>query len=176
MSQQNERKLRLRIFAVIWSGILVIIVFPIIGILVSLLLDSILGLSIILPPPINTLIGIPILTCGFFWAIWANLDIFRRGKGSPVPLKDTQTTILVVKGPYKFCRNPMIFGYILVWIGLGFLFNSFFLLIGFSIIMTSLLVIFVKLWEENNLEERFGDSYREYKKKVSFLIPLPPKK
>ncbi|MHA2398427.1 MAG: methyltransferase family protein [Promethearchaeota archaeon] len=174
MDKSNNQ--RLRIFAVIWSGILVIIVLPIIGISVSLFLDYILGLPRILQPPINTYIGIPILIFGFFWAIWANLDIFRRGKGSPVPLKDTQTIVLVVKGPYKYCRNPMIFGYIFIGIGLGFFCNSYFLLIGFSIIITSLLIVLVKFWEENNLEERFGDSYREYKKKVSLLIPLPPKK
>jgi protein-S-isoprenylcysteine O-methyltransferase Ste14 len=36
-------------------------------------------------------------------------------------------------------------------------------------------VLFVKLWEEKNLKDRFGTSYLEYKAKVSFLIPFPPK-
>jgi len=33
----------------------------------------------------------------------------------------------------------------------------------------------VKLWEEKNLEKRFGESYRNYKSQISFLIPLPEK-
>ncbi len=63
-----------------------------------------------------------------------------------------------------------------MWVGLGFLFNSIILLIGFALIITILLIIMVKVWEEKNLEKRFGTSYLEYKSKVSFLIPLPSKK
>ncbi len=84
--------------------------------------------------------------------------------------------VLVIRGPYKYTRNPMIFGYILMWVGLGFLFNSIFLLLGFTLIIIILLIILVKSWEEKNLEKRFGKLYIEYKSKVSFLIPLPSKK
>jgi len=62
-----------------------------------------------------------------------------------------------------------------MWVGLGFLFNSIFLLLGFTLIITIFLIIVVKVWEEKNLEKRFGTSYIEYKSKVSFLIPLPSK-
>jgi len=156
--------------------IYVIIVLPIIGISISLYLDSILGFSWIIPYPINIFIGIIFLTIGFFWAIWSNIEIYRIGKGSPVPLKGTQTEVLVVKGPYRYSRNPMIFGYLLLWVGLGFLFNSIFLLVGFTLFITLLLIVVVKFWEEKNLIKRFGDSYLEYKSKVSFIIPFPSKK
>ncbi len=62
-----------------------------------------------------------------------------------------------------------------MWVGLGFSFNSIFLLLGFTLIVTIILIILVKVWEEKNLEKRFGTSYIEYKSKVSFLIPLPSK-
>jgi protein-S-isoprenylcysteine O-methyltransferase Ste14 len=70
----------------------------------------------------------------------------------------------------------MVFGYILIWVGLGFLFNSYTLLLGFSLLVAALLILFVKIWEEKDLESRFGDSYRDYKNRVSFLIPIPPKR
>ncbi|MFX1391601.1 MAG: methyltransferase family protein [Promethearchaeota archaeon] len=173
--EKSDRRTK-RILALVFSGIYVVIILPILGVLVSLYLDSIAGLPKFLPFPINVIIAIIVLIFGFFWALWSNLEIFHSGKGSPVPLKGTQTVMLVIKGPYKYTRNPMVFGYILIWIGLGFLFNSIFLLFGFSLLITLLLIVFVKLWEEKNLEKRFGNSYSEYKKRVSFLIPLPSKK
>jgi len=173
---ENQSNLKFRIFALIWSGILVLIIFPLLATWASLLIDFFFEIPNILPFPINIIIGIVVWIPGFFWSIWANLDLFRRGKGSPVPLKDSETSILVITGSYRYCRNPMIFGYGLIWVGFGFFFNSYTLLLGFSLLVVILLVIFVKTWEEKDLEKRFGDSYRNYKNKVSFLIPLPPKK
>ena len=174
MKEEDSRRFK-RIFALIWGGFIVVFVLPIIGYLTSIQLDSLLGIHMNIPLPLNIILAIFFLINGFFWGIWANVELYRIGKGSPIPLKDTQTTFLVAKGPYKYSRNPMIFGYILIWVGLGFLFNSFFLLIGFTTIVTILLVLLVKLWEERNLEKRFGESYRNYKTKISFLIPLPEK-
>ena len=174
--EENENGKTKRILALIFSGIYVMIILPIIGIYVSLFVDSLLNFPWIIPFPIDLIIAIIVFIIGLFWAIWSNLTIFTKGEGSPIPLKETQTKLLVMEGPYKYTRNPMVFGYILFWLGLGFLFKSVFLLIGFTLIITIALIILVKLWEEKNLERRFGNSYVEYKKKVSFLIPFPQKK
>jgi protein-S-isoprenylcysteine O-methyltransferase Ste14 len=175
MNKEQDRSLKFRIFALVWSGFLVLIIFPGLGTWGSLLIDSFFGVPNILPFPINIMIGVIIWIPGFFWSIWANIDLFTRGKGSPVPLKDSETKLLVITGPYKYCRNPMIFGYILIWAGFGFFFNSYSLLLGFSLLVAALLILFVKTWEEKDLERRFGESYRKYKETVSFLIPLPSK-
>jgi protein-S-isoprenylcysteine O-methyltransferase Ste14 len=175
INNQYKRKVK-RVLALIFSGIYVLAVLPVIGILISLYLDSLLGWSEIILYPFNLIIAIIILVVGFFFAIWSNIEIFRTGKGSPVPLKGTHTTELVIKGPYKYSRNPMVFGYILFWIGLGFIVNSLFLAILFTGFITIVLILLVKLWEEKNMAKRFGKSYLEYKKRVSFLIPFPPKK
>lgn len=174
--EKIQSKRTKRILALIISGVYVVIVVPIIGILVSLYLDSLFNFPKLILYPINIIVAIIILINGFFWAIWSNFELYKRGKGSPVPLKGTHTTVVVISGPYKYTRNPMIFGYILLWIGLGFLFNSLFLLLGFTLTITTLLIILVKVWEEKNLEKRFGKSYIEFKIRVSFLVPLPPKK
>ena len=175
INNQSKSEVK-RILALIFSGIYVLAVLPVIGILVSLYLDSLFGWPEIIQYPFNLIIAIIILVIGFFFAIWSNIEIFRTGKGSPVPLKGTHTTELVIKGPYKYSRNPMVFGYILFWIGLGFIFNSLFLTIGFAGFITIVLILLVKLWEEKNMMKRFGKSYFEFKGRVSFLIPLPSKK
>ncbi|MFW9946510.1 MAG: methyltransferase family protein [Candidatus Odinarchaeota archaeon] len=166
----TRKKKRLR--ALIGSGILVLIIFPLICILISLLIDNLLNLPKLINPPYNYIPSIMIFAIGLFWAIWSNVAIYKLGEGSPVPGNDTQTIKLVKNGPYKYTRNPMIFGYSLMWYGLGLFINSWFLTIVISTMILVLLLIVVKLWEEKNLEKRFGEDYLIYKKETSFVIPF----
>lgn len=174
--REEETRTKKRIAVLILSGLLVIVILPVIAVYASLQIDSWLNLPRPAPEPFNLIIAAVFLAVGFFWAGWSNVDLFRKGEGTPVPREGTQTRRLVTSGAYRYTRNPMVFGYMLTWIGLGFLFNSLFLTIGVTSIVTAGLIAFVKLWEEKNLEKRFGEPYIQYKKKVSFLIPLPPKK
>jgi protein-S-isoprenylcysteine O-methyltransferase Ste14 len=95
-------------------------------------------------------------------------SFIRIGKGTLAPWSPTKR--LVIKGPYRYVRNPMILGVltvllgealslwsknILVWSGEFFLIN----------------IIYFIIYEEPNLEKRFGDEYREYKKNVSRWLP-----
>jgi len=170
MNEMDEKKKRIGVL--IGSGLLVVIIFPIIGIVVSLLMDNFFNLPKLIPFPFNLIIAIPLLVWGFFWSIWSNYELFKVGKGTPIPIKEVHTIKVVSSGPYKFCRNPMIFGYIFLWVGLGLLINSFFLTFGVSSIITLFLVIMVKAWEEKHLEKLFGEPYIQYKKEVSFVIPF----
>ncbi|MEM2146709.1 MAG: isoprenylcysteine carboxylmethyltransferase family protein [Candidatus Jordarchaeaceae archaeon] len=172
----DKARNRKRIAALIGGGILFVVILPISCIYVSQLIDSCFGFPKLILQPFNFVIAAIFFAVGFFWAIWSNVDLFRKGEGTPVPMSETQTRRLVVDGAYKYTRNPMMFGYLLIMVGLGFLFNSLFLTFGVTSIFTVGLVAVIKLWEEKNLERRFGEAYVEYKKKVSFLIPMPPKK
>ncbi len=69
------------------------------------------------------------------------------------------------RGPYKYSRNPTHIGLTIMILGLGFLLNSLFSVV--LIIIASLLTkaIFLKE-EESLLEEKYGQIYRDYKKKV----------
>lgn len=167
---------RKRIAALICGGILFGVILPIICIYVSQLVDIWFGSPKLIPMPFNFVISAIFFAVGFFWAIWSNVNLFRKGEGTPVPTSETQTRKLVVNGAYKYTRNPMMFGLLLILIGLGFFSNSLFLTLGVTSIYTIGLVAAFKLWEEKNLEKRFGKSYIEYKKKVSFMIPMSPKK
>ena len=175
MSEKQKRR-RKRIVALIVSGTYVLIVLPIIGILISLFLDNLFNFPNLVLFPFNLIIAFILIGIGFFWAIWSNIEIYRKGEGSPVPTKETQTMNLVKTGPYKYCRTPMVFGYSLFWLGLGFLINSLFLTLGVAPLILILLIVVIKSWEEKNLVKRFGKAYIEYKKQVSFVIPLPSRK
>ncbi len=173
MDNGRERK---RIIALILGGIVTVAVLPILLALLALCIDRWLNLPIVLQYPLNLVISIPLLIVGFFWSIWANIDLFKKGEGGPIPTKTTETIYLVNSGPYKYCRNPMIFGYVLIFVGLGLLLNSWSLMVLMSSIVFGLLIVYVKFKEERDLEKRFGESYKNYKKNTSLLIPWIPKK
>lgn len=175
LTENNELNPKMRRFALALSGILVLLIIPGICIFLALIIDNLVKFPPILLFPFNIIISIILFGFGFFWAGWSNVMIYREGEGSPVPRKGVQTKKLVVKGPYKYSRNPMVFGYLLIWLGLCFLVNSISLLIIFFPIIAICLLVYLKINEEKNLEKRFGEKYLEYKRKVSFVIPLPSK-
>jgi protein-S-isoprenylcysteine O-methyltransferase Ste14 len=90
------------------------------------------------------------------------------GKGSLAPWSPPKK--LVIKGLYRYVRNPMILGVLTVLLGeaLGVWSKNILVWAGEFFIIN---IIYFIIYEEPNLEKRFGDEYREYKKHVSMWIP-----
>jgi len=97
------------------------IIFTLLLILISLLMDDVLSFPRLLLKPTNLLISIPFLTLGIFLIIWSSL-LFAKAKGTPVPF--SPPIKLVNSGPYVYIRNPIVLGYILIFLGIGFLLRS----------------------------------------------------
>jgi len=85
------------------------------------------------------------------------------GKGTLSPLDPTKQ--LVIKGLYKYSRNPMYVGVMLMLIGECLVTMSVPLLVysGFVFIFFNLFVI---LMEEPRLSKTFGKAYNDYKQSV----------
>ncbi|MFQ5607230.1 MAG: methyltransferase family protein, partial [Candidatus Zixiibacteriota bacterium] len=109
-----------------------------------------------------------LMALGFALWLWCVM-LFRKAKTSPVPVRLPRQ--LVTKGPYALTRNPMLTGLFSFLTGLGFFLNSISMVLGWTPVFMVLNVIELKLVEEPGLERRFGDSYREYKRRVPMLIP-----
>jgi protein-S-isoprenylcysteine O-methyltransferase Ste14 len=94
------------------------------------------------------------------------------GQGTLAPWQPTQK--LIVEGPYRYCRNPMITGVFFMIVGEGLMLYSTNILawaVAFFIINT-LYFIFV---EERSMMQRFGSDYLKYKKNVPrWLARLRP--
>jgi protein-S-isoprenylcysteine O-methyltransferase Ste14 len=90
------------------------------------------------------------------------------GRGTPVPMMPTQK--LLVCKPYSYYRNPMLFGTILLYLGIAVWIGSP-SAIGFVILFTLVLITYTKLFEERELQERYGAEYLEYKRRTPFLVP-----
>ena len=90
------------------------------------------------------------------------------GQGTLAPWEPTKK--LIVEGPYRYCRNPMITGVFFMIVGEGLMLYSTNILawaVAFFIINT-LYFIFV---EERSMMQRFGSDYLRYKKHVPRWLP-----
>ncbi len=112
------------------------------------------------------ILGIPWMLSAVFWQL-------VRGKGTPVPVVPTKQ--FLQNGPYRYVRNPMMLGFFLYLLGWTFLFNKAGAFLAAAII-TAFLLAEVKIIEEPELEKRFGNAYREYRKETPFILPKWRKK
>ena len=126
-----------------------------------------------IPRIVEVLLGIAGVILGLFFYLWSVSAFWFVGKGAPVPF--ASPTKLVACGPFRYTRNPINSGAILLYFGLGSLFDGF--ATGLVMLATGALLgsIYHKFVEEKELVIRFGKEYEEYRKHTSFLIPLPPK-
>jgi protein-S-isoprenylcysteine O-methyltransferase Ste14 len=91
-----------------------------------------------------------------------------EGQGTLAPWDPPRA--LVLRGPYRYVRNPMISGVIFV------LFAESLVLLSrphaiWASAFLALNLVFIPLFEEKQLEQRFGDSYRDYCKHVPRVWP-----
>jgi protein-S-isoprenylcysteine O-methyltransferase Ste14 len=91
-----------------------------------------------------------------------------RGRGTLAPWDPP--TKLVVEGPYRYVRNPMISGVLFI------LFGEALELLSWPHAMWALTFLainltYIPLFEETSLETRFGDTYREYCRNVHRIVP-----
>ena len=114
-----------------------------------------------------TYFGIAPIAIGFIIYIWCSSSFVIHGKGSPMPF--TPTKSLVVKGLYRFVRNPLYIAGSLVLVGEALLFQSVGILI-YCFVMFVIFNIHVFL-EEKFLTYQFGETYEQYRKSVPRWIP-----
>ncbi len=152
------------IFATILTYILKAL-FNISGIPKQIVVDVFTFPPNVIPHPYNY-IGILFIPVGMFLVIWANYALLWVGKidfKNREPMQRPGSLVLV--GPYRFTRNPIYFGNLVMMFGLVIVWSSIvtaFLLIVVYIIFR---FVFIKR-EEVILEEEFGEEYREFKKRI----------
>ena len=92
----------------------------------------------------------------------------KFGEGTPAPWDPPKK--LVIRGPYRYVRNPMITGVLLMLLAEALLFQSWPLAVWMMLFFIGN-IIYLPLIEEKALEKRFGNDYREYKAHVPRWIP-----
>ena len=116
----------------------------------------------------GTLVGGASLTAGLT-LVAETVRLFADvGEGTLAPWDPTQN--IVVEGPYRYVRNPMISGVLFVLLGEAAIFGSGALLVWTSAFFL-INAVYLPMSEEPGLEERFGERYRTYKRNVPRWIP-----
>lgn len=126
-------------------------------------IDELPSIASLLIGGIMLLMGIIIFTRSF--------DLFIKiGSGTLAPWNPTKK--MIIHGPYRYVRNPMLIGVNFILVGEAFLLRSgdiFIWMVLFVFINT----IYFIMKEEPDLLKKFGDEYAEYCKHVPRWIPRP---
>jgi len=91
---------------------------------------------------------------------------FRRVKTTVNPTKPHQVTALVVKGIYRFSRNPMYLGFLFFLLAWGVHLSHFLSLLFFPLAFVVYINRFQIPAEEEALEVKFGEDFLLYKNNV----------
>ena len=124
------------------------------------------------PQPVVWPAGVLIITGAalYFWCLWLFATV---GRGTPGPWDAPR--IFVATGPYRWVRNPIYIGAMLVIAGETLLFLSLPLVL-YGAVAAIIVHLFVISYEEPTLRRKFGETYIEYLRTVPRWIPRPPRR
>ena len=97
------------------------------------------------------------------WVGLSAVTVFRRIGEDPNPMAPTNA--LTFEGPYRFTRNPMYVGMALLQVGLALAGNALWPLVALVPVLWIVRTEVIDK-EEQYLERKFGQQYRDYKARV----------
>jgi protein-S-isoprenylcysteine O-methyltransferase Ste14 len=112
--------------------------------------------------------GMVIGAAGAAVALWCIFTFATIGRGTPAPFDPPRR--LVIRGPYRFVRNPMYIGAGLALASAALFYESWPLL-GYAGLFLLATHVFVVLYEEPTLRRTFGQEYEAYCRQVSRWWP-----
>ena len=115
-------------------------------------------------------IGMIVGVSGAVLGLWCILTFVFVGKGTQAPFDPPKG--LVIRGPYRFVRNPMYLGAGLALIGASLFYESA-ALIPYLLVMLVLAQAFVMFFEEPVLAKKFGADYGAYRSRRKTLAASP---
>lgn len=107
--------------------------------------------------------GLPLLVPGIAVLLWCVREFYHSGKGTLAPW--TPPKHLVISGLYRFSRNPMYIGVVLILWGWAVGYKSSGLVV-YAIVMMILFHLRVVLYEEPWLAQAHGAQWHAYRAHV----------
>jgi protein-S-isoprenylcysteine O-methyltransferase Ste14 len=121
--------------------------------------------------PAGVLGGILLFVLGGSLGMTSGVVMAIQGGGTPLPADCARE--LVVAGPYRYIRNPMAVAGLAQGVAVGIFLGSPAVVI-YALVGGPVWHVFVRPWEEADLERRFGDPYRRYCAAVRCWLPRFP--
>ena len=113
-------------------------------------------------------LAFPLWLIGGVILLWSFWNFLIEGRGTPAPVDPPKEMVAV--GFYRYVRNPMYFGVLLILIG-HFLWFGYWWLLAYTILAFIVVHLFVTGYEEPTLKRKFGVAYEDYLKRVPRWIP-----
>ncbi len=113
-------------------------------------------------------LSLPLISLGLVLVVWTVSLFATVGHGTLAPWDPTSR--LVIRGPYRHVRNPMISGVLCILLGEAALFGSLPLLLWFAAVF-AVNAAYMPLVEEPGLRRRFGEDYELYQAHVPRWLP-----
>jgi protein-S-isoprenylcysteine O-methyltransferase Ste14 len=113
-------------------------------------------------------IGALVLAAGLALFVWTVRLFVQIGRGTLAPWDATRH--LVVEGPYRYVRNPMITAVLTILLGEALTFGNPWIAVEVAVFFT-VNAIYFPLSEEPGLRQRFGAEYDEYARNVPRWLP-----
>ena len=116
---------------------------------------------------LSAIAGGLLIALGLGMLVWTVVLFDRVGEGT---LAIGSPVKLVVRGPYRHVRNPMMTGVFCIQLGTAIATMSPWLFGWFAVFFTAVLIA-IRFVEEPHLRRRFGSDYDEYRRHVPRWIP-----
>jgi len=119
----------------------------------------------LLPAGVRQTLGIAMMVLGLLWYIPSVIAVMRAyNRGT-----------LCTSGPYALCRHPIMASWmLLITPGIILIWLPSWLMLSVPLVVCAVFLRCVGR-EEDDLEARFGEDYRQYRRNVNALLPMPPK-
>ncbi|HXY19360.1 MAG TPA: methyltransferase [Gemmatimonadales bacterium] len=124
-----------------------------------------------LPVPTGVGLALVVITGAASGLVVANLAL--KGLGAPFFIALSRK--VAVDWSYAWTRNPMVLAALAFFVALGIWFQSLLFVLWVLLLFAPALLFFVKVYEERELEIRFGAAYLEYKARTPMLFPRRPR-
>ena len=127
----------------------------------AVVLNRVIPLARVVQPPANY-VGALLILAGAALNLWS-AGLFRQ-KGTTIKPFES-SSVLVIEAPFKFSRNPMYVGGVTFLLGVAVFLGSVTAFLAPWAMFLTLQNIFIPT-EEAMLEEKFGQSFRDYKQRT----------
>ncbi|HET8579944.1 MAG TPA: isoprenylcysteine carboxylmethyltransferase family protein [Nitrospiraceae bacterium] len=113
-------------------------------------------------------LAFPLWLVGGVTILWCFWVFAFKGHGTPAPIDPPRE--LVTTGFYRYVRNPICVGALIILIG-HFLWFKTIWLPAYAVVVFLAFHLFVTLYEEPTLKKKFGIAYEDYRRTVPRWIP-----
>ena len=126
------------------------------------------------PIPIPPWLGLAVMFISGLALAAAIVNLAAKGLGAPFAVAFTRA--LAAEWLYAWTRNPLVLSALAFLLGLGLWLRSGLFLVWVLAVVSPAALVMLRVFEERELEIRFGQAYEEYRAKTPMLFPRRPKR